>query len=198
MILDGKEKVKYTLDRITLQRLSNLIAGVELGVMQAINVCEFFINSYFVLTDGKPTIPPLVSYEASVNAIFDECPVFGIVSMFGFGHSLYYHLLMQLATMGGGTYSYIPDAGVVGTCFINALEKVCHRIMFKKKVNTKNGYLVPNITVDWCRQTVLHKDELFIKLTPLDTPYGTDSISILSSTQISYNYGNLFTGLLIR
>ena len=56
MTLNGKEKVKYTLDRITLQRLNNLIAGAELGVMQANNVWEFYINSYFVLTGGNLTI----------------------------------------------------------------------------------------------------------------------------------------------
>ena len=117
MTLDVKQNVKSTLDRITLQRRSNLIAEGEEGVMQPNNVGESYMNSVFVLTDGIPPIPPPVSYEAAMNAVLED-------------------------------------------------TKTCRRISFKKKVDTKNGKLEPNITVDGCLKTVLYKDELFIKLTP--------------------------------
>jgi len=45
----------------------------------------------------------------------------GSLSTFGFGYSLDSALLEDLAGMGNGTYSFIPDVGMVGTVFVHAV-----------------------------------------------------------------------------
>lgn len=46
----------------------------------------------------------------------------GSINTFGFGYNLDSNILAQLATFGHGSYSFIPDAGFVGTCFVNTLS----------------------------------------------------------------------------
>lgn len=43
------------------------------------------------------------------------------ISTFGFGYSLDSPLLLQIAQVGGGGYSFIPDSGMVGTVFVHAV-----------------------------------------------------------------------------
>jgi len=121
MTLDGKELVKTTLATITSFMRTNLFAGVQLGIMQAHDVGNEFINSVFVLTDGYPNIHPDLGYEVAIAKVLADTPIFGAISTFGFGYNLDSKLLADIAKIGGGYYSFIPDAGMVGTCFINAL-----------------------------------------------------------------------------
>ena len=47
-----------------------------------------------------------------------------VVHTFGFGYNLNTDLLQQLAEVGGGAYSFIPDASLVGTVFVNAASNI--------------------------------------------------------------------------
>jgi len=121
MTLGGKALVSSTLSSIRLQSCTNLFAGIKLGVMQAHSVgCEY-VNSVFILTDGVPTEHPPLGYQRSLAKVLTRNPIFGTLSTFGFGYQLDSKLLVDIAKIGGGYYSFIPDAGMVGTCFINAL-----------------------------------------------------------------------------
>lgn len=121
MTAQGKKKVKFTLDSMRLQSRTNLFAGIKLGIMEAHQVGDEYINSIFVLTDGVPTEHPPLGYERSMAKVLNNNPFFGTLSTFGFGYQLDSKLLVDIANIGGGTYSFIPDAGMVGTCFINAV-----------------------------------------------------------------------------
>lgn len=46
------------------------------------------------------------------------------VSTFGFGYEIDSKLLVELASACGGTYSFIPDAGFVGTIFVNCISNL--------------------------------------------------------------------------
>merc|ERR1719178_135896 len=46
------------------------------------------------------------------------------ISTFGFGYELDSELLSELAIAGSGTYAFIPDAGFVGTVFVNAMTNL--------------------------------------------------------------------------
>ncbi|KAF7965728.1 hypothetical protein HWV62_42160 [Athelia sp. TMB] len=43
------------------------------------------------------------------------------ISTFGFGYDLDSALLLEIAQVGGGGYSFIPDAGMVGTVFVHSM-----------------------------------------------------------------------------
>jgi len=48
----------------------------------------------------------------------------GTISTFGFGYSIDSDLICQIADVGDGTYSFIPDAGFVGTVFVKTLSNL--------------------------------------------------------------------------
>merc|ERR1719421_2534882 len=73
-----------------------------------------------------------------------EIPTNHCVRTFGFGYSLDSKLLEEIAVTGnGGTFSFIPDAGMVGTIFIHAVASILSsvqgvsgaalRVHYKKK-----------------------------------------------------------------
>jgi hypothetical protein len=76
-----------------------------------------------LLTDGETlraeqVIPNLVAYKEK----HERLP--GTVNTFGFGYSINSALLVDLAEMGSGSYSFIPDAGFVGTAFVNSISNL--------------------------------------------------------------------------
>jgi len=100
---------------------TNLFAGLKCGIEQAHGVGKEYVNSVYILTDGVPNVHPSLGYGRAIDKVLSKTPVFGTVSTFGFGYNLDSKLLVDIASLGGGYYSFIPDAGMVGTCFINAL-----------------------------------------------------------------------------
>lgn len=81
-----------------------------------------------LLTDGCPTYHPpkgkgsepemLKDYKEKYQAL--PCTV----STFGFGYSLESAMLKDVAMEGKGTYGFIPDSGLVGTVFVNAISNL--------------------------------------------------------------------------
>lgn len=117
----GKKLVEEALHMIFPIQLTNLWAGMKMGIEMAHEVGEDFVSSIFVLTDGIPNVDPPLGYERSMHRLLSRYPLFGTISTFGFGYQLNSPLLSQIAKDGGGYFSFIPDAGFVGTCFINAV-----------------------------------------------------------------------------
>jgi hypothetical protein len=80
-------------------------------------------STLFILTDGMPNINPprghIPVLKAYLNAL-DNSHTFNI-NTFGFGYSLDSKLLLEISQVGGGGYAFIPDSGIVGTVFVNAV-----------------------------------------------------------------------------
>jgi len=78
----------------------------------------------YLLTDGQPSVEPPRGHIPMLQRYRDnnggKFP--GVITTFGFGYNLDSKLLAQLAEEGGGMYSFIPDAGFVGTAFVHALS----------------------------------------------------------------------------
>lgn len=76
-----------------------------------------------LLTDGESQerdkiVPNLLEYKQT----YERLP--GTISTFGFGYNIDSSLLVRLASAGDGSYSFIPDAGFVGTVFVNTLSNL--------------------------------------------------------------------------
>lgn len=82
------------------------------------------LNSLFVLTDGQPTVEPPRGHEHMIKSKLAMLGPKCIINTFGFGYDLNSLLLSNIAKIGNGFYSFIPDAGFVGTIFINALSNL--------------------------------------------------------------------------
>jgi len=79
-------------------------------------------KSLLLLTDGQPNVAPPRGHTQELRDYLDAHPDLSAgVNTFGFGYSLDSELLLDLATIGGGSYSFIPDALIVGTVFVNSV-----------------------------------------------------------------------------
>eukprot|EP01130_Rhizamoeba_saxonica_P002217 TRINITY_DN12067_c0_g1_i1.p1 TRINITY_DN12067_c0_g1~~TRINITY_DN12067_c0_g1_i1.p1 ORF type:complete len:757 (-),score=186.65 TRINITY_DN12067_c0_g1_i1:30-2300(-) len=83
------------------------------------------IASVFLLTDGQPNIEPPRGHIPMLKKYIDtnqELP--GFINTFGFGYTLNSQLLDEIATIGNGSYAFIPDSSFVGTIFVNAVSNL--------------------------------------------------------------------------
>mmetsp|Transcript_17246 Transcript_17246/g.25312 ORF Transcript_17246/g.25312 Transcript_17246/m.25312 type:complete len:842 (-) Transcript_17246:298-2823(-) len=119
----GKDAVERVLQNVQPQGRTNLWAGIKTacGLATSSAAGKGFVSSVFVLTDGSPNIHPALGYVRSLERLMKQSELFGSISTFGFGYNLDSNLLVDIARIGGGYFSFIPDSGFVGTCFINAL-----------------------------------------------------------------------------
>ncbi|KAK0744315.1 Hh protein intein-like-domain-containing protein [Apiosordaria backusii] len=80
------------------------------------------VPALLVLTDGMPNHQcPSQGYVAKLR---QWNPLPASIHTFGFGYSLRSGLLKSIAEVGGGNYSFIPDAGMIGTVFVHAVANL--------------------------------------------------------------------------
>ena len=81
-----------------------------------------------LFTDGLPNVaPPRGSHVTAFQQFLKQNT--GLTEKvtlrtYGFGYSLDAKLLDELARVGRGTFSFIPDSGFVGTIFIHSLASM--------------------------------------------------------------------------
>ena len=162
----GKKIVTKKLSTIRPEFRTNLWAGIREGLKQAEKVKSASITSIFVLTDGLPNMDPPLGYERAMKSSLSQSPLYGSLSTFGFGKELDSPLLVKLAKLGGGTFSFIPDSGMVGTIFINALANARCSFGVQPMIKIKGGVSSHAIgaTEMYCTTT---NDEVCVHLSPL-------------------------------
>ncbi|KAK4099445.1 hypothetical protein N658DRAFT_429985 [Parathielavia hyrcaniae] len=80
------------------------------------------VPALLVLTDGVPNhMCPAQGYVSKLRSMG---PLPATIHTFGFGYSLRSGLLKSIAEVGGGNYSFIPDAGMIGTVFVHAVANL--------------------------------------------------------------------------
>ncbi|GKT50037.1 uncharacterized protein ColSpa_10218 [Colletotrichum spaethianum] len=80
------------------------------------------VPALMVLTDGMPNhMCPIQGYVPKLRGM-EQLPA--SIHTFGFGYSLRSGLLKSIAEIGGGNYSFIPDAGMIGTVFVHAVANL--------------------------------------------------------------------------
>jgi len=174
----GKSLAEKVISQIRPLNMTNLWAGAKMGIELAHEVGSNFINSVFLLTDGIPNVDPPLGYERSLKSLLKKSPLFGSFSTFGFGYNLHSQLLSTMSRIGGGYMSFIPDAGFVGTCFINAIANarcafgINPYLRLKKNGDRLKGPTSPDKVIecnlgDKIPQQLQEGETLSIKMTPL-------------------------------
>ena len=124
----GKNKAKTTVKKMVPDESTNIWAGLMKGLtdLQRKRVKgQQRYQCMLLLTDGQPNISPPRGEVAMLQKFQDENPDMQcVVHTFGFGYNLNTVLLQQLAEVGGGSFSFIPDASSVGTVFVNAAANI--------------------------------------------------------------------------
>lgn len=125
MTTENKKIVTEKIQQLKPDGGTNLWDGIKCGIDMIAQTQQCgHVNALFVLTDGQPTVEPprghITMIENKLKTLGKKC----IINTFGFGYDLDSSLLTSIATSGNGFYSFIPDAGFVGTVFINSLSNL--------------------------------------------------------------------------
>ena len=122
MTTRGQDLAIESLSQLEPDSSTNLWGGLEtaLNIFKSNNAHESRREAAtLVFTDGVPNIFPPRGHLASLKIFKEKCggnlPC--TIHTFGFGYSLESDMLNELAVEGRGSYSFIPDAGFVGTIF---------------------------------------------------------------------------------
>ena len=82
------------------------------------------LSSIFLLTDGLPNVNPPRGHLPMLKLFLesqDPSKVNFTINTAGFGYNLDSSLLYEIARIGNGHFSFIPDSGMVGTNFVHAV-----------------------------------------------------------------------------
>ncbi len=140
-----KEAAIAALEKLMPRDSTNIWAGIEAG-LDSLRFAKAAPSlpgvprkcSLLLLTDGEPQDSPPEGEAKELLAYFDRNGRTATVSTFGFGYNVKSVLLADIATCGQGQFSFLPDAKVVGTCFVNWTSNVASCIAQRAKV-----YVVP-------------------------------------------------------
>lgn len=124
-------------------------AGLEAG-LESLRTARASPRRRFILllTDGQPTVSPPNGEHMALRSYFEAHAGFACsVSTFGFGYQLKSKMLLDVAREGKGTFAFIPDAKIVGTCFVNFVANACTNLALDSKVHLEpqNGASFPPV-----------------------------------------------------
>lgn len=133
---------------------TNLWAGVLKGLEELKDFGQAGrLQHVMLFTDGLPNLNPprgilpmLKTFKEKnrKNFFAGRLPT---INTFGFGYELDSELLSQLAITGSGAYAFIPDAGFVGTVFVNAMTNLMVTMAkdVELKLEAQNGAKIKEI-----------------------------------------------------
>lgn len=124
----GRSTTEGKLSELNATGMTNLWDGLKTGVDLLREKREPGRMQHIMLfTDGMPNINPPRGIIPMLQRLKQK-EADGLlpctVNTFGFGYELDSSLLSQLAIEGSGAYAFIPDAGFVGTVFVNAMSNL--------------------------------------------------------------------------
>lgn len=141
MTPSGMNTANQALNRMQPAGSTNIWSGLLAGLEALRDTSKTGPRKKFVLllTDGLPTIVPPHGHTAELRKYVEKYPGFTFqINTFGFGYGVDSDLLTELATMAGGTFAFIPDAKIVGTCFVDSVSNAVSGM-----VQTSTLHLIP-------------------------------------------------------
>ncbi|KAJ4424861.1 hypothetical protein N0V82_000364 [Gnomoniopsis sp. IMI 355080] len=118
---DANKKIaEENIEKMYVQGATNLWAGLRKGI-ECLSSQENTsrVPAVMLLTDGIPNhMCPPAGYVPALRTMGNIRPT---IHTFGFGYKLRSGLLKSIAELGRGNYSFIPDAGMIGTVFVHAV-----------------------------------------------------------------------------
>jgi Mg-chelatase subunit ChlD len=116
----GKTMLRGKVKQMQAGGATNIWDGIKVALDHLGKVGGNYNTFMVLLTDGEPNINPprgiVPTMEKYLKIENMEVPN---IHVFGYGYELDTQLLMEIANVGNGTYTYIPDCSMVGTAFIN-------------------------------------------------------------------------------
>ena len=147
-----------------------------------------------LLTDGVPNVEPPRGHEVMLQRYFDSHDFRCMISCYGFGYNLNSELLLNISNISGGDgYSFIPDASILGSVFINGISNLLQTATTNcsLKINLSSGVLFP----DGESEKEIHIDSLKYGKTKnfvfdVDISAIDDEIHLTSFANVTLSLGN--------
>ncbi|KUI69456.1 hypothetical protein VM1G_04919 [Cytospora mali] len=119
----NKEITQKEVEAMSVRGCTNLWHGLKAGIKLFENEENSGrVPAVMILTDGVPNhMCPPQGYVPALRAMGNIVPS---IHTFGFGYELRSGLLKSIAEFGKGNYSFIPDAGMIGTVFVHAVANL--------------------------------------------------------------------------
>lgn len=170
--ISNKSYLSKLIDTIKTEGATNIWDGINEGLKQFEKFNDTLgnrINTIMFLTDGIPSeylLPPrgiINTLERKLANLKDNKTIIPTIYTYGFGYSLDTQLLVDIAKLGNGNFSFIPDSGFVGTVLINSLAYIKTTINKNVYLNLDNtcSHFLENAN-DYCHNIITNK-KLLIK-----------------------------------
>ncbi|OAA70624.1 von Willebrand factor, type A [Cordyceps fumosorosea ARSEF 2679] len=135
---ENKKTSRNNINSMVPKDATNLWHGILTGLKQFEGVnSDGKVPAIMVLTDGMPNhMCPPAGYIPKLRT---KLPLPATIHTFGFGYSLQSGLLKSIAEIGNGNYSFIPDAGMIGTVFVHAVANLQSTYATEATLNLRYG-----------------------------------------------------------
>lgn len=152
-INNNKTYLKTKIANLRARGCTNIWAGLNSGLKQFESTASngARVSSLLFMTDGLPSehLQPPRGIMESLKRVYSQSDssTLPTIYTFGFGYSLDTKLLVDIAKVGNGSFSFIPDAGLVGTVIIHTIANistVCGSNL-KLKLTSDTGAIIKKI-----------------------------------------------------
>ena len=142
---ENKSLISQQLDSLKPIANTNMWSGIvaSLDILKETSPPEKN-KGIILLTDGVPNVEPPRGHETTLERYFTSenfrCPI----TTYGFGYNLDSNLLANISNLSGGDgFSFIPDASILGSVFINGISSILTTATNypKLQVHLSNGIL---------------------------------------------------------
>ncbi|KAL2365077.1 hypothetical protein RJZ56_001966 [Blastomyces dermatitidis] len=124
---DNKKAALKAVEALWPLSSTNLWHGLKLSLeaLEEVTPIPQNVQALYILTDGMPNhMCPRQGYVPKLRSILQQKDRLPMIHTFGFGYYIRSGLLQAISEVGGGTYSFIPDAGMIGTVFVHAIANL--------------------------------------------------------------------------
>jgi len=123
---DFKKDIKEKISFLKPYGSTNLWDGLLKGMNELKTKDVGNNKSIILLTDGCPNIEPPRGHIKTMEKYLEKNTCNFSLYTCGFGYDMDSQLLVEYSKMSplGGSYSFIPDSGMVGTIFINLMANI--------------------------------------------------------------------------
>jgi len=140
------DDIKNIVSNLYANGATNLWSGLNTGLSQFINnksdVKSSRVLSMILMTDGIPSehlSPPRGIINSLKNKLkLFESNIIPTIYTYGFGYNLDTKLLVDIASIGNGCFSFIPDSGFIGTVLVNSIANICTTVGRHSKLTIKS------------------------------------------------------------
>lgn len=125
MTQSNKSNIITTLENLRANGRTDLWGGLNKGIQILSHMPSNNSKHCILITDGVPNVNPPRSYNSMVERYIKQKYPDINVHTIGFGYNIQSDILdNDISRLTNGFYSYIPDAGFIGTVILNLMSNI--------------------------------------------------------------------------